>query len=223
MEVHFEDTTVSNIDSSNTKRKYLTFNDYKVDDRFLQKIPSILKDNVKGSICELAKLFETIGYLLESVNLSSEYLTKAHFSIPSNVNKQFIIAFDSKGAKDNWVVSSIRIEKSEGENETKINERIDALFLSAKESENEKQLLFPTDFRWKVYEKWNTILSGKGFDLAIIETHNNQDIFKVISGEAKAKFRIWYRNDGFISQFNLLEKSDEKLGENLKKWLIDGN
>src|SRR5690606_10428563 len=179
IEVHFEDTTVSSIDTSNTKKAYLSFSEYKVDDRFLEKIPETLKDNVKCSICELAKLFESLGYLLESVNLSGEYLTKVNFSIPSNVNKHLIIALNNKGAKDSWVVSSIRIEKSEGENETKINECIEALFHSAKE--NEKQLHFPTDFRGKVYEKWNTILTEKGFNLSIVETHNNQDIFKAIS------------------------------------------
>jgi hypothetical protein len=223
MEVHFEDTTVNNDDSSNNKKAFLYFINYKIDDRFIEKIPVTLKENVKGSICELAKLFEPMGYLLESVNPSGEYLTKVNFSIPSNVNKHLIIAFSNKGANDSWAVSSIRIEKSEGENETKINECIEALFYSAKDTANEKQLHFPTDFRGKVYEKWKTILTEKGFNLAIVETHNNQDIFTAISGGAKAKFRVWYRNDGFISQFNMLEKSDERLGENLKKWLIDGN
>lgn len=223
IEVHFEDTTVSAIETSITKKKHLSFSDYKVDERFVKKIPETLKDNIKGSICELTKLLESLGYLLESVNVSGEYLTKIFFSTPMSVNKDLIIAINNKGAKDNWVVSSIRIERSEGENETKINECIEVLFHSASENKSEKQLDFPTDFRGKVYEKWNKILTEKGFNLTIVETHNNQDIFKVISGEAKAKFRVWYRNDGFISQFNILEKSNEKLGENLKKWLIDGN
>lgn len=223
LETHFEDTTVNNTDSLSTKKTFLSFSNYLVADRFKEKIPATLKDNIKGSICELAKLFEPNGFLLESVNASGEYLTKVNFSIPTTVNKHLIIAISNKGAKDNWVVSSIRIEKSEGENEIKINERIETLFNSAKESENENSITFPTDFRGKVYEKWNKILSEKGFLLEIIETHNNQDIFKAVSGESKAKFRVWYRNDGFISQFIMLEKSDDTLGENLKKWLIDGN
>lgn len=223
METHFEDTTVNSTDSSIIKKSSLSFSDYKVPDRFISIITPSLKDNVKGSICELAILFEPLGYLLDSVNTSSEYLTKVNFSIPTTVNKHLIIAISNKGAKDNWVVSSIRIEKSEGENEIKINERIETLFNSAKESENENSITFPTDFRGKVYEKWYKILSEKGFLLEIVETHNNQDIFKAVSRESKAKFRVWYRNDGFISQFIMLEKSDDTLGENLKKWLIDGN
>lgn len=223
MEVHFEDTTVKNDDSSNNKKTFLSFNNYKIDDRFLGKIPATLKENLKGSICELAKLYEPMGYLLESVNPSGEYLTKVNFSIPSNVNKHLIIAFSNKGVKDSWVVSSIRIEKSEGENETKINECIEELFHDSQEPKNENRIPLPTDFRGKVYEKWNSTLSQKGFHLEMIESHKNQDVFKAISEELKAKFRVWYRNDGFISKFIMLEKSDENLGENLKKWLIDGN
>jgi hypothetical protein len=223
MEVHFEDTTVHYDNSSNNKKSFLSFNDYDVDERFLEIIPTALKESVKGSICEIAKLLEKMGFLLKSVNSSSEYLTKVNFSIPSNDNKHLIIAINNKGAKDSWVVSSIRIEKSEGENETKINECIESLFHSAQEQKNEKITPLLTDFRGKVYQRWKSTLSKRGFHLEIIESHKNQDVFKVVSEELKAKFRVWYRDDGFISKFIMLEKSDEYLGENLKKWLIDGN
>lgn len=223
MEVHFEDTTAGVNETTTTKRAFLSFKDYQIDERFKTKVPATLKDNVKGSICELSKIFEPLGYLLEAVTPNSDYLTKANFSIPSTTNKHLIIAFNNKGGKENWVVTSIRIEKSEGENESKINECIEDLFSSANSSENGNSIPFPTDFRRKIYEKWKTILSEKGFQLEITETHNNQDIFKATSGDTKAKFRIWYRNDGFISQFIMLEKSDENLGDNIKKWLIDGN
>lgn len=223
METHFEDTTVISTVSSSAKKSSISFSDYKVPDRFITIIPDSLNDNVKGSVCELATLFESLGYLLESVNPSNEYLTKVNFSIPKTVNKHLIIAFNNKGVKDNWVVSSIRIEKSEGEDETKINDCIEELFQSAKVSESESPLPIPTDFRSKVYAHWKTILSEKGFHLELVEQHNNQDIFKAVSFEGKAKFRVWYRNDGFISKFIMLEKHDENFGEKLKKWLIDGN
>ncbi len=229
METHFEDTTVSNSDSSNTKKAFLSFSNYKVTDRFIGKIPNSLKDNIKGCICELAILFEPCGYLLESVNPSGEYLTKANFSIPSTVNKQLIIAFSNKGAKDNWVVSSIRIEKSEGENETKINEIIEELFSSAKNIDHGNFIPFPNDFRGKVYEKWQIILSDKGYKLELIESHENQDVLIIYGNESNAKFQIYYgtseanKTKGFITKFIMKEKSNENLGENLKKWLIDGN
>jgi len=223
MEVHFEDTTTGYNETTIARRTFLSFSGYSIDDKFKNKIPVTLKDNVKGSICELAKLFEPLGYLLEIVNPSGDYLTKAIFSVPSSTNKQIIIAFSNKGVNDNFVVSSIRIERSEGENETNINECIEKLFSFKVDSKNINSIPLPTDFRGKVYEKWKNILSGKGLQLELIELHNNQDIFRVTSDRLKAKFRVWYRNDGFISKFIMLEKSNENLGENFKKWLIDGN
>ncbi len=223
MEVHFEDTSVNYENSSNKKKIFLSFKGYNVEDRFLKKIPSTLKENVKGSICELAKLFEPIGYLLESVNSIGDYSTKVNFSIPLKFSKHLIIAISNKGEKDGFGVSSIRIDKSDGENETIINECIETLFQLAQEHNNEDVIPFPTDFRRKVYEKWMLTLSEKGFHLEILESHNYQDVFRVVSEGLKAKFRIWYSDDGFITQFIMLEKSDENLGQNLKKWLIDGN
>ena len=223
MEVHFDDTTVNYDNSSKYKNPFLSFIDYDVDARFLEKIPTTLKESVKGTICELAKLFEPMGYLLETVNLSGDYLTKVNFSTPSNNNKHLIIAVSNKGVKDSWVVSSIRIEKSEGENETKIYECFATLFHSAQVHTNENLVPLPTDFRGKVYEKWMSTLLEKGFHLNIIESHKNQDVFKAVSDELRAKFRVWYRDDGFISKFTMLERTNENLGENLKKWLIDGN
>ena len=217
--VHFEDTVVNNTHLSKTKKTFLSFVNYKISEKYADKIPPLLTDNVKGTICELSKLLEPMSYLLESVKPSGEYLTKVHFSIPSTINKHLIFAINNKGGKDNWVVSSIRVEKSEGENETRINECIESLFNSV--IENEKAILFQTDFRSKVYEKWKTTLSKKGFQLEIIESLKYHDIFQAISDEAKAKFEIWYRDNGFISQFVMLDKTNENLGNNFKKWLVD--
>src|SRR5690606_17991268 len=175
MEVHFEDTSVNYENSSNKKKIFLSFNGYNVEDRFLKIIPSTLKENVKGSICELAKLFEPMGYLLDSVNSIGDYSTKVNFSIPLKFSKHLIIAISNKGEKDGFGVSSIRIDKSDGENETIINECIETLFQLAQEHNNEDVIPLPTDFRRKVYEKWMLTLSEKGFHLEIIESHNYQD------------------------------------------------
>ena len=65
MEVHFEDTTTGINEATNARRSTLSFHDYHVDDRFKTKVPDSLKGNVRASICELAKLFEPLGYLFE--------------------------------------------------------------------------------------------------------------------------------------------------------------
>ncbi|MCX7954433.1 MAG: NERD domain-containing protein [Bacteroidales bacterium] len=202
MNVQFEDTTTNNTELSDTKKPILIFKDYEVDNRFLEKIPGSLNENVKGSICELAKLLEQRGFILELVIPSGEYLTKVIFSITSNIKKHLIIAISNKGAKDNWGVSSIRIEKSEYEDNSKINECIESLFLS--QQENINPIPFPSDFRGKIYEKWATRLSDKGYNLQMVENHKNQDIFIAVSKSSKTKFRVWYRDNGFISKIEIV-------------------
>lgn len=223
MEVHFEDTTAGITTGVNAKHSFLSFDGYQPLERFQSVLPSELKDSVKGSICELAILLESSGYLLESINTAGIYLTKANFSIPKAIDKHLIIAFSNKGEKDKWVVSSMRIEKSEGANETTVNECIEEIFDSISKSKNGLSLSFPNDFRGQIYEKWRNTLLGHDLQLEIVESHDNQDIFKVHNNEIIAKFRVWYRNDGFISKFIMLEKKDENLGENLKNWLLNGN
>jgi hypothetical protein len=223
MEVHFEDTTTLINETINTRSSLLSFNDYQVADRFKKMIPSSIKSNVTGSICEFAKLLEHLGYLLESINSITEYLTKANFSIPETIDKKLIIAFTNKGPKDNWAVSAIKIEKSDGTNERKINGCIEGLYNSVKKSYNGDSSPFPTDFRGNVYKKWEQILTSHGFQLSLIESHNNQDVFMVGADETIAKFRVWYFNNGFISQFIMLEKKEESMGEMLKNWLLNGN
>lgn len=218
LQVHFEDSTIEN---SEKKKLYLNFSDYLVDNNFIKKIPSQLNNNVKGSICELSKLLEPVGYILQTVIPNGDYLTKAQFSTQLS-NKHLVIVFNNKGASDHFMVSSIRIEKSDGESE-QISQIIDKLFLSANLEQEKESLPFPTDFRNEIYENWKIILNENGFELRIVEQHNNQDIFKINSGDIYAKFKTWYRNDGFISKFIVLEKSNVGLGENLKKWLLNGN
>jgi hypothetical protein len=222
-EVHFEDTTTLINETINTRSSLLSFNDYQVADRFKKMLPTAIKSSVIGSICELAKLLERHGYLLESINSITEYLTKSNFSIPETIDKKLIIAFTNKGPKDNWTVSTIKIEKSDGTNERKINECIEELYISVKKSYNGDSSPFPTDFRGNVYKKWEQILISHGFQLSLIESHNNQDVFKVGADETIAKFRVWYFNNGFISQFIILEKKEESMGEMLKNWLLNGN
>lgn len=221
MDVHFEDTTV-NLNGPLNKKDLLVFTDYTAESRFNEKLPSHLNQSVKGSISELAKLLEHQGYLLETVNPNNEYLTKAHFSTSSS-EKGLTIAINNKGVNDLWGVSSIRIEKSDSENDAWINENISNLFISASQNINGIPISSLTDFRGKIYLKWQEVLSEKGLECHLTESHNNQDVFSIKSMEREAKFRVYYSNDGFITQFLMISKSDERFGEDLKKWLIDGD
>lgn len=222
METHFEDTSLVNQGVEAPKRKFLAFTDYQVGERFSAKIPASLNDNVKGSIGELTKILEPNGFLLETAIPRGDYLTKVKYSIPESTEKHLILAIHNKGTKDGWVVSSIRLEKSSGSNESVVNESIEKLFKSqAEQSSNHFEL--PSDFRLPIYQKWQKKLEEHGYIFSLVESHNSQDVIAVRNSTGvRAKFRVWYRNDGFISKFIMLEKSDDQISENLKKWLLNG-
>lgn len=221
LEINFHENLTEERDK--IKASLLYFEVYEPETRYLEKLPVLLKVSTKAAICELSKVLEKQGYLLELVKPNGDYLTKSIFSVPSASDKELIIAINNKGEKDNWAVSSIRIEKNSGLDENEFNSYVKQLFAISQLQDNSDSIEFPTDFRGAVYKKWKDILESNGFDLQIIEAHNNQDVFSVSNNVSKAKFRVWYRNDGFFSQFIILEKSDEYIITNLKTWLLDGN
>ena len=125
MDTPFEDTSSANIDNEPAKKKFLTFPDYQIEERFADKIPEQLKENVIGAVCELSIKLEQHGLLLESINSNGDYLTKAVYSVPSSTDSRVIIAINNKGQKDNWSVSSIRIEQSASDHHDAINQEIE--------------------------------------------------------------------------------------------------
>ena len=225
MEIQFEDTAIIGNKEKPKRKAYLIYNNYVPEEPFASKIPATLHSNVIGAICELSKLLEKHGLLLHSVSPSGDYLTKASFSIPSSSENHLKIAINNKGAKDKWGVSSIRIENNQGIDAAKVNESIESIFNNFEEVDSEQEHLdFPNDFRLSIYIRWKEKLKRNEYDLKLIEQHNNQDIFWVTNLKGKfAKFRVWYRNDGFFTKIVILEKCDSEISEDLKKWLLDGN
>ena len=216
--------TSANIDNEPAKKKFLTFPDYQIEERFADKIPEQLKENVIGAVCELSIKLEQHGLLLESINSNGDYLTKAVYSVPSSTDSRVIIAINNKGQKDNWSVSSIRIEQSASDHHDAINQEIESLFAAEQESSGTATSEFPDDFRKPIYQNWNSVLNNVGFQLSLTESHKNQDVFSISGGNNEsAKIRVWYGNDGFFRKIVVLQKSKIELGENLKKWLLNGN
>ena len=146
MDTAFEDTSDINIDPSPVKKKLLTFPKYKIEERFIDKIPEQLKENIIGAVCELSKKLEKIGLLLESINSNGDYLTKAIYSVPSTTNKHVVIAINNKGQNDNWSISSIRIEQSVYDHQDEIYAEIESLFTADQESKTTLDSDFPNDF-----------------------------------------------------------------------------
>ena len=122
----FEDNSIKGI--STKSKEFLIFENYEVEPRFTDKVESLENKNVIGTICEISKLLEQNGYLLESTKRFSEYLTKAFYSIPQKENQQLILNIDNKGSKDNFAVGNIRIENLNGADENIVKTSIEDCF-----------------------------------------------------------------------------------------------
>lgn len=176
-----------------------------------------------GTICEISKLLEQNGCLLESTKKISEYLTKSFYSIPQNENQQFILNIDNKGEKDNFAVSNIRVDKLNGADEIIVSTCI-ADCLNQKQnivSTTDDKPELPSDFRQEIYSAWFENCENKNIALKIIQNHNNQDIFRATWEKDSLTFRVWYgtseqNHTKDFSKIEVLEKSSETILEKLK-------
>lgn len=218
----FEDNSTNGVTIKS--KQFLIFEDYKVETRFVEKIQSIENKNVVGVICEISKLIEQNGYLLESTKKFTEYLTKVYYSIPQNGNQQLILNIDNKGSKDNFAVGNIRIENLNGADENIVKKYIEVC-LSLKRnvsSITDDKPELPTDFRNEIYSDWIKNCENKNITLKIVQSHNNQDVFRAICEKDILIFRVWYgtseqnHTKGFFSKIEVLEKSSEIILEKIK-------
>jgi hypothetical protein len=223
MDCVFEDN--SSIGVSIKSKQFLIFENYGVDTKYADKVQLIENQNVIGTICEISKLLEQNGYLLESSKKYSEYLTKALYSIPKSENHQLIINIDNKGSKDNFAVGNIRIENLNGADELIVKSCIEVC-LDQKQtiaSISENIVKLPKDFREEIYSSWIASCKNENINLDIIQSHNNQDVFKASSEKDNLTFRVWYgtsennHTKGFFSKIDVLEKTAESFLEQIKR------
>ncbi|MDY3530284.1 hypothetical protein PG593_10915 [Riemerella anatipestifer] len=218
----FEDNSIKGI--STKSKEFLIFENYEVETRFTDKVELLENKNVIGAICEISKLLEQNGYLLESTKRFSEYLTKAFYSIPQKENQQLILNIDNKGSKYNFPVANIRIENFNGADENIIKQCIEDCLTQKKSVSsitNENPEL-PSDFRQAIYSNWFENCENENIALKIMQSHNNQDIFHATFEKDNLTFRVWYgtseqnHTKGFFSKIEVLEKTSEKFLENVK-------
>lgn len=206
--------------SDNTTR--LIFHDYAVEDRFNAKLPAKLNSNVVGVICEFSKMIEIYGFTLDAVYPNSEYQTKAHFKNISNVNAALILAIVNKGDKNDWAVTSLKIEKAVEVDKELVNEKIDKLFSGTGTGTGRNE--FPDDFRGDVYRDWERCFEEDGISLFLINlAHNWQDVFEVKDMNSFARFRVWYDGKGFINKVVVYEKSNDKFIEKISSLVTKWN
>jgi hypothetical protein len=223
MDCVFEDN--SSIGVAIKSKQFLIFENYEVDTKYADKVQLIENQNVLGTICEISKLLEQNGYLLESSKKYSEYLTKALYSIPKRENHQLIINIDNKGSKDNFAVGNIRIENLNGADELIVKSCIEVC-LDQKQSIasiSENIIKLPKDFREEIYSSWIASCKNENINLYIIQSHNNQDVFRASSEKDNLTFRVWYgksennHTKGFFSKIDVLEKTTESFMEQIKR------
>ena len=135
-----------------------------------------------------------------------------------------ILNIDNKGSKDNFAVGNIRIENLNGADEIIIKSCIEGCFEQKQTitsiSDNNPEL--PRDFREEIYSVWIESCNNESINLKIIQSHNNQDIFRATSEKDNLTFRVWYgtsennHTKGFFSKIEVLEKSSESILEKIK-------
>lgn len=223
IEINFEDISNAGQQSKSKSKSLVVFEDYNPEKPYAAKIPESINSNVIGVICELSKNLKQIDLKIESVVPNGDYLTKVNYCTITSSSKSLTLAINNKGSKDQFAVSSIRIERSEGVDTNHVNEAIETLFDSHNKDEQLSKKQFPDDFRAKTYGSWSEILRYHGYELELVKSHKNQDVFTVSgSNDDFVKYRTWYKNSGFFSKIEILEKSDNQISENLKKWLLNG-
>lgn len=226
MNCEFEDSSNGFIEVKEKKRGFLKFQNFIPESVYSNRVADLNNENVIGTICTLTKHVESRGYILESVQKKSDYLTKVIYSIPQSTDKKGIFNIDNKGGKDHYAVSNVRIDKLENEEKEIIEEIIASLFVVIDLPNQDFSLELPNDFRKVIYSKWSNILEEKNYQLKLVESHINQDIFSANNNESKIKFRVWYgtsekeKTKGFINKIVVLEKSEEDLSNKLKTWLM---
>jgi len=230
MNCNFEDnSTVGLISEIKEVKSLLTYLNFTPEARFAEKTSSIENENVVGAICNLSSIIEEKGYLLESTKKFTEYLTKAYYSIPDSADKQLVLNIDNKGKNKNWSVGNIRIDKLENEDTDYINNCIEMIFKSQNENvkTNSNAFDMPTDFRMDIYTSWIDDFEKNKYDLQIIQSHKNQDIFLAKKLDDEIKFRVWYgtseqsHTKGFFTKIEVLEKTNEHLTNEVRELLLN--
>ncbi len=222
MDCVFEDSSISRV--SVKLKQFLVFENYEVESQFADKVQSLENINVIGTICEISKLLEQNGYLLERTKMYSEYLTKAFYSIPQSENQQLILNIDNKGSKDNFVVGNIRIENLNGADESNVKQCIENIFIQKQNvsSITDDKPELPIDFREEIYSAWFKNCQNNNIALKIIQSHNNQDVFRATYEKDCLTLRVWYgtseknHTKGFFSKIEVLYKSSESFLEKIK-------
>lgn len=191
------------------KRSFLICGDeYIVPEQYKDLLDKVDNKNLRYAIAELSVLIEeNMKWRLGQVEKKSEYLTKSRY-FHSEENGAIVIAFDTKGVKDNYAVSGVRLEKAPGLDTSNVLSYIQLVMGGGPQSDT-SGLETIEDFRKPVYEEWMKRFKEKGLRLFLKKSHEWKDIF-VAETDSKAvlTINVHYRKDGFFSKIELSGTED---------------
>lgn len=218
----FMNCTVSETDSGVTPPKQLLIYDgYKVPSRFTEMV-ALNNVNASAAVCELAKLVESSGYVLEEVKQCNDYLTKAVFSVPQGIKKKLIIDFHNKGVKDSYGVSAIKMEPNELIDTTCIKQSIETVFSQAACN----KLVETPCYIFEVIKAFGEQMKERGFKLDVVSSKDYQIVCKVTSNNGNVTLRLWYgtslenHSKGFINKIEVFDISDTAIANEVREMIV---
>lgn len=200
-------------------RQLLIYGDYIIPAHYAA-IVTLKNINVSAAICELSKIVELQGYILEDAKQCNDYLTKAIFSIPQNIKKKLIIDFHNKGAKDSFGVSTIKMEPNESVDVDFIKQSIEAVF--AQNTSSVKSTGVP-DYITEVVNVLTKQMKKRGIRLETISSKDYQIICKATSDNGGAVLRLWYgtssenHSKGFINKIEVFDITDTSIANEVRQ------
>lgn len=199
-----------------TNTQPMVFLEINLHEYFTHNILDDIPENVKKGISWLASMVQVHGYLLSAV-VSRPYLAKIFFTTPSG---------NELADGDNLVISmnfnrenkvtSVRIEREGKPDPTLIQNCIRDL--SGKTMTPGVE--FSTDWRKPHYNKWKEEFKSMSYSLILQNEHPNQSVFLLTKQDSRARFRLWYRDNGFFSKIEIIEKSSEAISNDIKEVLL---
>ena len=216
----FMNCIVSETDTGvSISRQVLIYGDYIIPAHYVA-IVTLKNINVSAAICELSKIVELQGYILEDAKQCNDYLTKAIFSIPQNIKKKLIIDFHNKGAKDSFGVSTIKMEPNESVDVGFIKQSIEAVF--AQNTSSVKSTGVP-DYITEVVNVFTEQMKKRGIRLETISSKDYQIICKATSDNGGAVLRLWYgtssenHSKGFINKIEVFDITDTSIANEVRQ------
>ena len=218
----FMNCTVSETDSGvNPPKQLLIYDGYKVPSRFSEMV-ALNNVNASAAICELAKLIEPSGYILEEVKPCNDYLTKAIFSVPQGIKKKLVIDFYNKDAKDSYGISAIRMGPNVVD-ATCIKQGIETVFSQAVSC---NKFVETPDYIWEIVKAFGEQMKERGFKFEVVSGKDHQIVCKVTSDNGNAMLRLWYgtslesHNKGFVNKIEVFDITDPSIANEVREMIV---